>query len=113
MNQFYNRSPSVGAFADFAIVEHFCHQKHKHGPHLLTFSVNDVMGNPIEQCHFTGHRELELLLEKFHFKSYGLFYLLYDFHRKTKDTISNETITNIILTCYGFLFYSLIQILKY
>jgi hypothetical protein len=80
MYQLNNGSSGVGPFVDFA-VQQFGGQKNKHRAHLLALSVDYVIGNPIEQCDFGGHRLEEFFLEKLHLILNGLPYLRNDFQR--------------------------------
>jgi len=40
------------------------------------------MGNSVKKRYFARHGKLKLLFKKFHFKSDGLFYLLYYFQKR-------------------------------
>tara|TARA_R110000744_G_scaffold234379_1_gene352206 strand:+ start:46 stop:252 length:207 start_codon:yes stop_codon:yes gene_type:complete len=48
---------------------------------LFALSVNNVKGNPIEQCNFRRHGFEEFFLKKLHLIFYGLPYLRNDFQR--------------------------------
>lgn len=46
---------------------------------MFSFSIDNVVGDPVEQGHITGHRQLELLFKKIHLKSDRLLYLFCNF----------------------------------
>ena len=80
MNQFDNGCSRIGSLIDLA-VQQFGGQKNEHGAHLLTLSIDYVVGYPIEQCNLGGHGFEEFFLKKLHLIFYGFSYLRNDFQR--------------------------------
>src|SRR5690606_20325924 len=87
MNKFNYSCSSKCSFIHLPFGYHFGNQKDEHGSHLLSLSVNDIIGNAVEQRHFRRHSIVELLFKKFHLLAYRFFNLFYYFHRRRKDNI--------------------------
>jgi len=80
MDQLDNGSSGISTLIDLSI-QQFGSQEHKHRAHLLPLSVNNVVGNPVEQCDLGGHGFEEFFLKKLHLGFNRFSYLRNDFQR--------------------------------
>src|SRR6056297_962705 len=80
MDQLDDGGSRVSALIDLT-VQQFGSQKNEHWAHLLALSVNNVVGNPIEQCDLGGHGFEKFFLKKLHLGFNRFSYLRNDFQR--------------------------------
>jgi hypothetical protein len=73
VQKFNQGSTSVGRFIDLSTDS--CRQEHKHGPHLLPFALDNVMGDVVEQLDLTFHKVPELMFKLRHLSFNGDLYL--------------------------------------
>src|SRR5690606_29520345 len=61
----------IGTLIDLSI-DQLGGEENEHGTHLLPLSIDDIIGDPIEQDDLGRHGAEEFFLKKFHLLLYGL-----------------------------------------